>query len=183
MTEVRVSERIDLDAGEAGDRRSDTPMDVAMEIAIVGTSIAAGTVGPSISVPIESNRNRKRSRRSEAPAAPSDLRSRLQRRIRLQAHELTQLHRAVGHLANLREVRAARKKAQWQGMMAWMQLREQKWDARHEDNKLWGAHIKIMIAKILTGVAPSKEGREKEREMTARTDVGGLEVSQHADPT
>jgi len=70
MTVVRVSERIDLDAGEARDGRSDVPMDVAMEMAMVGTSIAAETVGPSISAPVESNRNGKRGRRSEALAAP-----------------------------------------------------------------------------------------------------------------
>jgi len=40
-----------------------------------------------------------------------------------------------------------------------------------------------MIAKVMKGVAPGKEGREKEREMTARTDGGGLEASQYADMT
>jgi len=38
-------------------------------------------------------------------------------------------------------------------MMTWMQEREQKWDARHEDNKLWGAGITNMIAKTMKGVA------------------------------
>jgi len=33
-----------------------------------------------------------------------------------------------------------------------MQEREQKWDARHEDNKLWGAGITNMIAKTIHGV-------------------------------
>jgi len=47
-----------------------------------------------------------------------------------------QLHRTVGHLANLVEARAAREEAQWQAMMTWIQEREQKWDARHEDDKL-----------------------------------------------
>jgi len=46
--------------------------------------------------------------------------------IRQQAQELMQLHRTVGHLANLLEARAACEEAQWQGMMTWMQEREQK---------------------------------------------------------
>jgi hypothetical protein len=64
-----------------------------------------------------------------------------------------------------------------------MQEREQKWDARHDDNKVWGAGITNMIAKTMKGVEQGQEGREKEREMTARTDGGGLEASQHADTT
>jgi hypothetical protein len=38
-----------------------------------------------------------------------------------------------------------------------------------------------MIAKTMKGVAQVQEEREREREMTARTDGGGLEASQHAD--
>ena len=66
-------------------------------------------------------------------------------------------------------------------MMRWMQEREQKCDARHEDDKLWGVGIMNMIAKVMNGVAPGQEGREKAREVTARTDGGGLAASQHAD--
>jgi len=183
MSEARVSERIDLDMGEVGDRRSDAPMDVATEMATAATSIAMETAGATIFEPMERNENGKWRRRSEAPVAPSDWRSHMERTIPQQAQELTQLHRTVGHLANLWEAWAACDEAQWQGMMAWMQEREQKWDTRHEDNKLWGAGITNMIAKVMKGVAPGKEGREKEREMTARTDGGGLEASQHADMT
>jgi len=64
--------------------------------------------------------------RSEAPAAPSDWRSRIERTIRQQAQEQTQLHRTVGHLAILVEAQAAREEAQWLAMMTWMQEREQK---------------------------------------------------------
>jgi len=71
-----------------------------------------------------------------------------------QAQELTQLHRTVGHLANMWEVQVAREQAQWQGMMAWMQEREQKWDARHEDNKLLAEGITNMITNVVKGVAP-----------------------------
>ena len=68
-------------------------------------------------------------------------------------------------------------------MMTWMQEREQKWDTRHEDDNLWGAGITNMIAKVVKGVAPGQEAREKERDKTASMDGGGLEASQHADTT
>jgi len=62
-----------------------------------------------------------------------------------------------------------------------MEEREQKWDARHENDKLWGARITNMITQTMKAVAPGQEGRERERNMTARTDGGGLVASQHAD--
>jgi len=81
------------------------------------------------------------------------------------------------------EARAAREEAQRLAMMTWMEGREQKWDARNEDEKVWGAGITNLIAKTMKGVAQGQEEREREREVTARTDGGGLEVSQHADTT
>ena len=79
------------------------------------------------------------------------------------------------------EALEAHEEAQRLAMTMWMQEREQKWDARHEDDRLWGAGIKNMIEKTMKGVAQGQEGREREREMTARTDGRGLEASQHAD--
>jgi len=95
MTEFRVSVRSDLDAGEAEQGRSDAPMDVAMEMATATTPVAAETVGAAIFEPMKRNENRKQRRRSEAPAAPSDWRSRMEMTTRQQAQELTQLHRTV----------------------------------------------------------------------------------------
>jgi len=164
MTEARGSERSDLDTGEAGDRRSDAPVDVAMEMT------TAETAGATMFEPMERNENGKRRRRSEAPATPSNWRSRMERTMRQQAQELTQLHQTVGHLTNLVQAQAAREEAQWLGMRTWMQDREQKWDARHEDDKLWGAGITNMIAKIMKGVASGQEAREKERDETAEMD-------------
>jgi len=46
-----------------------------------------------------------------------------------------------------------------------------------------GAGITQIIAKVMKGVAPGQDVRKKEREITARTDSGGLEASQHADTT
>jgi hypothetical protein len=117
MTEFRVSVRSDLDAGEAGNGRSDAPMDVAMEMATAATTIAAETAGAIIFDPMERNENGKRRRMSEAPAASSDWRSRMVRTIRQQAQELMQLPRTVGHLANLVEARAAHEEAQQLAIM------------------------------------------------------------------
>jgi len=38
-----------------------------------------------------------------------------------------------------------------------------------------------MIAKTMKGVSHGQERREKERQITARTEGGGLETSQHTD--
>jgi len=183
MPEFRVSGRSDLHAGKAGKGRSDAPMDVAMEMAMAATPNAVETADTTIFEPMERNENGKRRRRSEGPAAPRDWRSHMERTIRMQAQELTQLHRTVGHLANLVEPRAAREEAQRLPMMTWMQGRQQKWDARYKDDKVWVAGITNMIAKTMKGVAQGQEERAREREVTARTDSGGLEAPRHADTT
>jgi len=64
-----------------------------------------------------------------------------------------------------------------------MQERAQKWDACHKDNKLWVAGITNMIVKVMQGVAPGQEAREKERDKTAGMDGRGLKALQHADTT
>jgi hypothetical protein len=68
MTEVRVSERSDLDTGEAADGRSNVPMDVVMDMATGLTPIAAETVGATTLQQMERKENGKRRRWSEAPA-------------------------------------------------------------------------------------------------------------------
>jgi len=80
MTEFRVSRRSDLDTGGAENGRSDAPMDVATEMA-TATAIATETAGAGIFEPMERNENGKLGRRSEAPAAPSDWRSCMERTI------------------------------------------------------------------------------------------------------
>jgi hypothetical protein len=57
MIEFRVSRRSDLDAGEAGNGRSDTPLDVAMEMGTAATSIAAQCAAATIFEPMERNDN------------------------------------------------------------------------------------------------------------------------------
>jgi len=183
MTAARGSERSNLDTGEAGERRRDAPVDVAMEMTTAATPTTAETAGETIFEPMERNKNGKRSGRSEAPATPSDWRSRMERTMPQEALELMQLHRTVGHLTNLVQVQAAREKAQWLGLRTSMQERQQMWDACREDDKLWGAGITNTIAKIMKGVASGKEARKKERDETAWKDGGALEASQHADTT
>jgi len=64
MIEVRGSERSCLDTGEAADRRSDAHMDMAMEIVMAVTSIAAEWAGEESLVPMERNENGKGRRTS-----------------------------------------------------------------------------------------------------------------------
>jgi hypothetical protein len=130
MTEFRVSGGSVLDVGEAGNGRSDAPIDVAMEMAMVATAIAAETAAATIFEPLVRNENVKRIRSRVGQAAPSDWRSHKDRTIRQQAQELTQLHRTVGHLLNLVEPRAAHEEAQRLAVMTLMQERENKWDTR-----------------------------------------------------
>jgi hypothetical protein len=72
MTKARVSERSDLQTGEAGHRRSDAPVDVAMEMTTAATPTPEETAGATMFELMEGNQNGKRRRRSEAPATPSD---------------------------------------------------------------------------------------------------------------
>jgi hypothetical protein len=87
-----VSGRSDLDAGEVGNGRSDGPMDVEMKIVTEATSITAETAGPTVFEMMERYENGKQRRWREVPVAPSDWRSCMERTIRQQSHELTQLH-------------------------------------------------------------------------------------------
>ena len=105
----------------------------------------------------------------------------MERMIRQQAPQLTQLHRIVRHLANLLEARAAREEAQRLAMMPWMQEREQKWDARYKDDKVCGAGITHMIAKTMKGVAHGQEERERKRSdcEDGRWGAGGLPTCRH----
>jgi len=181
VTEARVSESSGQDAGEAGDSRSDPPVDVVMVMTTAVTPTHTDTAGTTMFELMERNENGKQGRRSEAPATPSYRRSRMERTIRHQAQELMQLHRTVGHLTNLVQAQAAREEAHWLGMRKWMQEREQKWDAHHEDDKVWGAGVTNIIVKVLKRVAPGQEARERESDESTRMDGRGLEASQHAD--
>jgi hypothetical protein len=92
IPEFRVSGRSDLDAGEAENRKSDAPMDEAMEMATAVTSIAVETAYATIFERMENNDHANRRWWSEVPVAPSDCRCGMGRTISQQAQELTQLH-------------------------------------------------------------------------------------------
>jgi hypothetical protein len=47
------------------------------------------------------------------------------------------------------QAQAACKEEQWLGMRTWMKVGEQKWVARHQNDRPWGAGITNMIAKIM----------------------------------
>jgi len=64
-------------------------------------SIAAETAGATIFEQMERNEYGTWRWRSDSPADPSDCTSHMERTIRQQAQELTQLHRIVRHLAHL----------------------------------------------------------------------------------
>jgi nucleotidyltransferase/DNA polymerase involved in DNA repair len=111
---------------------------------------------------MEKDEDGQRRSRSTAPAAPSDWRSRMDRTIRKQAQELTQLDRTVGHLANLVEAQTACEQEQRLAMMRWMQERKQEWDARYEEDMVWGAGITTMIANTMKAAAQGQEETERE---------------------
>jgi len=92
MTNFRGSESSHLEAGVAGDGRSDAAMNIVIDVATAATSIPAETAGVTIFEPRERNESRKQRRRCEAWLTPSHWRSRMERMIQQQAQELTQLH-------------------------------------------------------------------------------------------
>jgi len=52
---------------------------------------------------------------------------------------------------------AACEAAQWLGMITRIQEREQKWDARHKDDKVKGEGISDMVANVMKGETPGPE--------------------------
>jgi len=87
-----VSGRSDLDAVDDENGRSDTPMDVAIEMSMAATAIAAETTGSTKFEPMERKENGKQTRRSETPAAHNNWGCCMERTIRQQAQELTQVY-------------------------------------------------------------------------------------------
>jgi hypothetical protein len=79
MTEDRVSERSDLDTGEAEEWRSHAPMDVEMVMTTAAIPTTAETADPTLFAQIDRNKQRKRIIRNGAPATPSNWRSNIER--------------------------------------------------------------------------------------------------------
>ena len=112
MSQIIVSGVSDLDAREAGNGRSDPPMDVAMEMVTAVTAINAESAGANGCEPMKRNVNGTRRRRSEAWVAPSECRSDMERTIQQHAEELMLRHQTVDYLADIVEARAASEEAQ-----------------------------------------------------------------------
>jgi len=83
-----VSESSNLEMEQAGETKSDTPMDEAIEITTAPTPTSTETVGTNCFQAMEIHKNGKWTRRSEAPSttlATSDWKSRMERNRRQQA--------------------------------------------------------------------------------------------------
>jgi hypothetical protein len=181
MTEVRGGERSCLHTGGAADGQSDAPVDMAMKLAMAVTSIAAGTADKDTVGPMERNENGMRSRTNEVPAttwALRDLRRHMERAAQQQARKLAQLHRTIAKIANTQETYTILQEAQWHGMKLWLEEKEQKGDAYHQDDVMWGKEITDMVARV---VAATEHDQAEERE--ADTEGPGLEASIPADLT
>jgi hypothetical protein len=63
-------------------------------------------------------------------------------------------------------------------MKTWLQKREEKWDAYHQDDVLWGRGITDIVTRV---VAATEGGQREER--NADTEGARLEASIHADAT
>jgi hypothetical protein len=85
MTEFRLSERCDLYTADVAAERSDTPMDMEMEIATAAISITMETAG----VPIFRPMGETRMDTGAEGARPNDWRSCVERMIGEQALGLT----------------------------------------------------------------------------------------------
>jgi len=134
------------------------------------------------------NGNRLRNKTLEPVSTPGDWRSWMERTVRPQAGEVTQVPQTIARMARMLEAHVAREQAQCLGMKALQEDRETKWDGRHKDNVLWGMGIVDMIVEVLAKArpreaAPSHGVRREERDKTAKQDGGGLETSQYAGAT
>jgi hypothetical protein len=89
MTKFTVSTRSDLETEEVANGRSDAPMDVAMKMAKAPISCGMETVDKHVLELMEGNENAKRRRRSDAPAALNNWKTRIERTIPQHAQELT----------------------------------------------------------------------------------------------
>jgi flagellar motility protein MotE (MotC chaperone) len=113
-----------------------------MEMATAGTSIMAETGGEDTLEPVERNENGKRRRSSKVPAterALGDCRSPMGRAAREQTREL----------AHMLEKQTALQETQWRRMKTWLEQTEEKWDAYHQDDVLWGKGITDMVKRVV----------------------------------
>jgi hypothetical protein len=81
-------------------------------------------------------------------------------------------------MANMLETHTAQQEAQWRGMKSWLEEKEEKRDAYHQDDLLWGAGITDMVVRA---VAATERGQNAE--WGADSKGVGVEASIHGDLT
>jgi len=134
-------------------------MDIA-EAGEIGSAVGARPVKTArvsfmaASEQFDRNTNGKglRSESLESASAPGDWRSPMERTMRQQACEVTQLHLPIVRMARKLEAHAAGEEAQWLGMKEWLEDGVTKCDERHRDNILWGMGITDMTSNVLAKV-------------------------------
>jgi len=136
----------------------------------------------------ETNVKTLRSETTETASAPGHWRSQMERTVRQQGREVTQLHETIDRMAWILEAHEPCEETQWICMNTWLEDREKQWDDRHNDNILWVMGITDMTPEVSANArvgeaAPAEEGRKEERDETAKQDSRGLETSQHAGAT
>jgi len=74
-------------------------------------------------------------------------------------------------MANVLDAETALQEAQWRGMKMWLEKSEEKWNAYHQDDILWGRGITDMVTMVVTAT----EGGQRE-ERNADADGARLEA-------
>jgi hypothetical protein len=97
----------------------------------------------------------------------------MDRTVRQQEREVTELHQTIDRMARMLQAQAALEEAQGLSMKEWLEDRETKWDERHKDNVLWGTGIAEMTAEVqakarVREAAQAQEPRMEETDETAR---------------
>lgn len=82
------------------------------------------------------NKTKRRNKTFERVSAPGHKRSRMERIVRQQVCEVTQLHRPIDRMARILKAHVARDEVQWRSMKEWPEVSETKWDNRHKDKVL-----------------------------------------------
>jgi hypothetical protein len=111
----------------------------------------------------------------------------MERTVRNQACDVTQLHQSINGMVRMLEAHAVREEVQWCGMNEWLRDREMNCDDRHRDDTLWGVSIIDMPPKLLANTRvsealPTHDGRKDERIETTTHDGKCLGALQNASP-
>ena len=73
----------------------------------------------------------------------------MERATQQKARELSKLHRTIAKMANMFDTQTALQEAQWRGMITWLEEKEEKRDAYHQDDVLWLKGITDMVKRVV----------------------------------